>query len=118
LCLLSFSFLWASAQTKIEGWVKDSKNRPLIGANISVKAGYDGAVTDSSGHYHFATVDTGSDTLVFSMAGYETVERVVVLTGAPLSINVQLKAAFNELSAVRVTAGTFSAGDNKKGVVL
>jgi hypothetical protein len=108
----------ANAQTKIEGGVKDGKMRPLIGASIAVKNGYDGAITDSAGNYHFTTTDQGTDTLIFSLTGYKSIEKAVQLNGQAITLNVVLKEAFNELSAVTITAGSFSAGDNKKGVVL
>ena len=116
--LFSLVLFEAKAQTKIEGWVKDNKMKPLIGASIAVKNGYDGAITDSSGNYHFTTSDQGSDTLVFSLAGYEPIEKLVAINGQTINLNIVLKPAFNELSAVTITAGSFSAGDNKKGVVL
>ena len=116
--LLSFGALQASAQTIVEGWVKDRKMHPIIGASVAVKNGYDGAITDSSGHYQFTTPDQGVDTLVFSQTGFVAVEKLVTLAGKPLHLDVVLKEAFNELTAVTITAGAFSAGDNKKGVVL
>lgn len=118
ICIFGLLVLKAHTQTTIQGWVRDSKMRPLIGANISVKNGYDGAITDSTGNYQFTTPDQGSDTLVYSLAGFGTVEKVVDLQGQSITLNVVLQEAFNELTAVTITAGSFSAGDNKKGVVL
>ena len=118
LFLSGLFVLKISAQTTVQGWVRDNKMRPLIGANVSVKNGYDGAITDSSGNYRFSTTDQGTDTLVFSAAGYGDLEKVVTLTGQPVILPIVLKEAFNELKAVTITAGAFSAGDNKKGVVL
>jgi len=110
--------LFSFSQTVIRGWVKDSKMKPLRGAGIAVKNGYDGAVADSAGNYSFSTTDKGSDTIIITMAGYDTLEKVVVLSNEPVIVNAVLKEQFNELRAVTITAGSFSAGDNKKGVVM
>lgn len=118
ICFFGLFTLSAVAQTKIHGTVKDSKMRPLTGASVAVKGGYDGAITDSSGSYHFSTTDKGVDTLVISLTGYITIEKVIQLTAAPVRLNVVLQSKYNELTAVTITAGAFSAGDDKKGVVL
>lgn len=118
ICLFSLGFIQINAQTTIQGWVKDARMHPLIGASIAVKNGYDGAITDSSGNYSFVTTDQGQDTIEFSLAGFGTTEKVVSLKGASVTLNVVLQEVFNELKAVTITAGSFSAGDSKKGVVL
>lgn len=118
LCIFSLALAQVKAQSTIHGWVRDHKMRPLVGANVTVKNGYDGAITDSSGNYTFITADLGRDTILFSIAGYGTIEKVIELKGQAIILNVTLKEAFNELKAVTITAGSFSAGDNKKGVVL
>lgn len=43
------------AQTIISGFIKDNRNHPINGASITIKDSYDGATTDSSGKFHFAT---------------------------------------------------------------
>lgn len=117
-CVSVFISSGVFSQTVIRGWVKDSKMKPLAGASIAVKNGYDGAVADSAGNYSFSTTDKGSDTIIITIAGYDTLEKVVVLSNEPVSVNAVLKEQFNELRAVTITAGSFSAGDNKKGVVM
>ena len=112
LCVSVFVSFGAFSQTMIRGWVKDNKMKPLAGASIAVKNGYDGAVADSAGNYSFSTTDKGSDTIIITMAGYDTLEKVVVLSNQPVTVNAVLKEQFNELKAVTITAGSFSAGDN------
>ena len=79
LCILSLVLAQVKSQTTIHGWVRDHKMRPLVGANITVKNGYDGAITDSSGNYTFVTADLGRDTIIFSIAGYGAVEKIIEL---------------------------------------
>ncbi|HPH99326.1 MAG TPA: hypothetical protein PK772_03240 [Chitinophagaceae bacterium] len=52
IALTLFS-LWLTiityAQSTISGNIKINRNKPIIGASISLKDSYDGATTDSSG---------------------------------------------------------------------
>ncbi|ANI88158.1 hypothetical protein A9P82_01820 [Arachidicoccus ginsenosidimutans] len=106
------------SQTIIKGWVKDSKMKPIRNAGIAIKNGYDGTITDSAGNFSFTTTDKGIDTIQITFTGYEPFEKVVNIGNETININAVLKESFNELNAVTVSAGSFSAGDNKKGVVM
>ncbi len=57
----------------VSGVVKDASGETLIGVSILVKGTSTGTVTDIDGSYSL-TVPDGSNTLVFSYTGYETVE--------------------------------------------
>ncbi|HVX51590.1 MAG TPA: TonB-dependent receptor [Chitinophagaceae bacterium] len=114
--LLISSFLYA--QTIIKGTVKDNHNKPVTGASITVKDTYDGATTDSSGNFHFTTDEKGPHTVSITSLGYKEYIQQVTLTGTPIVIEVSLKEQLDELKAVTVTAGSFAAGDNKRGTVL
>ncbi|HLI94000.1 MAG TPA: carboxypeptidase-like regulatory domain-containing protein, partial [Puia sp.] len=106
------------AQTRISGTVRDSKGHPIHGASIAVKNSYDGGVTDSLGAFHFTTSETGTDTITVSNIGYDPLERPVTLNGTPVVLHLVLKEQLSELKAVTITAGSFSAGDSKRGAVL
>src|SRR5580658_4630558 len=106
------------AQTQVSGTVKDNKGHPLHGASIAIKNSYDGATTDSSGAFHFITTEKGTDTLTVSNIGYNPVEQLVSLNGTPVVLHLALKEQLSELKAVTITAGSFSAGDSKRGAVL
>ena len=109
---------WLQAQTTISGTVKDSKGHPVRGASITIKDSYDGATVDSLGNFHFQTSDNGTKTLITSNIGYNTVEQPITLGGTPVTLHVVLKEALSELKAVTITAGSFTAGDAKRGAVL
>ncbi len=117
LVLFSFCVIHGFTQVIINGTVKDKKMKPIIGASIAIKNSYDGAVSDSSGNFKFATSDKGKDTLLVSCAGYEDFMELLE-SHKPIHLNVILKETINELNAVTVTAGAFSAGDAKKGVIM
>jgi vitamin B12 transporter len=106
------------AQTQISGSVKDTKGRPVPGASITVKNSFDGATSDSSGKYAFSSSDTGLQTLTVSSVGYHPIEVTFRITGKSIQMDLQLKEEPNELKAVTISAGSFSAGDSKRGAVM
>jgi len=106
------------AQVKISGQVKDGKGRPVPGVSISIKETYDGTSTDSAGKYSFLTTEKGEKIIRLTNLGYNTIEQNVLLGSGSLVVNFIMKDQMNELKAVTITAGAFSAGDSKRGSVL
>lgn len=106
------------AQTIISGTVMSSKNKPLKGVSITLKDTYDGATSDSSGHFRIETSETGNQLLMFSYTGFKPYEEPINLTGNAVALSISLKELITELKAVVITAGSFEAGDSKKGTVL
>src|ERR1700754_2623053 len=109
---------WLQAQTLVSGTVKDGKGHPLRGASVTIKDSYDGATADSLGNFHFKTAETGAKTLVVSNIGYNAVEQPITLAGTPIELRLVMKESLSELKAVTITAGSFTAGDAKRGAVL
>ncbi|MBS1916171.1 MAG: TonB-dependent receptor [Bacteroidetes bacterium] len=107
-----------TAQTSINGKVKDTKGHPLAGASISLKDTYDGATSDSTGSFHFTTTEKGEQTILVTNVGYNSFEQKIVIDKNAITINASLKEQLSELKAVTITAGSFAAGDNKRGAVL
>ena len=65
--------LMAQAQLTVSGTVKDaSAGKPLNGANVQLKPGYQGAVTDLNGEFRLSGLEKGSKTLIISYLGYQT----------------------------------------------
>lgn len=118
LLILLLSFLAGSSQTTISGKVRDAKGRPVPGASITLKDTYDGATTDSTGIYHFKTTEKGEQTLLATSIGYKLYEQKITVSGSAVTVDVLLKQAPNELTAVTITAGTFEASDTKRTTVL
>ncbi len=71
----------------ITGKVLDEQGLPLAGVSVSVKGAPTGTITDLKGNYRI-TVDVNDKVLVFSFAGYSTVE---VKIGERSIINVTMK---------------------------
>ena len=110
--------LCLNAQTRVSGTVKDGKGHPIRGASITIKDSYDGATADSLGNFRFNAGDKGNFTLITTNIGYSTVEQPISLTGTPVELHIVLKEQLSELKAVTITAGSFTAGDAKRGAVL
>jgi vitamin B12 transporter len=106
------------AQTTVSGTVKDGKGHPIHGASIALKDTYDGATTDSTGTFHFTTAEKGARIVSVTNIGYNSVEQAVTLDGTPVVLHLAMKEQLSELKAVTITAGSFSAGDSKRGAVL
>jgi vitamin B12 transporter len=106
------------SQTLISGKVKDGKGHPIPGASVSVKNSFDGATSDSTGSYQFNSSDTGTQTLTVSSVGYRPLDVSVQMVGKPIHMDLQLKEEPNELKAVTISAGSFAAGDSKRGAVM
>lgn len=66
----------ANEATKVSGVVKDTDGEALIGVSILVKGTSSGTTTDIDGSYSISVPD-GSNALVFSYTGYQTVEIAV-----------------------------------------
>lgn len=101
------------AQTTINGNIFNSKNEPIVGANIYLEGTYDGTTSNEDGIFTFDTSETGSVVLIVSYLSYET-----FTMGGDLSymknLTIKLRDDVNTLDAVVLSAGTFSAGDNSK----
>jgi vitamin B12 transporter len=106
------------SQTQISGVVKDTKGHPVPGASVSVKNSFDGATSDSLGKYSFSSSDTGLQTLKISSVGYRSIEITLQISGKSIQMDLQMKEEPNELKAVTISAGSFAAGDSKRGAVM
>src|SRR6187402_1539680 len=119
---LSLTFIliagWCKAQTLVSGTVKDTKGHPVRGASIAIKDSYDGATSDSAGNFQFRSSEKGSFVINVTNIGYFPFEQTIQLGGDPVVLHAVIKEQLNELKAVTITAGSFTAGDAKRGAVL
>ncbi len=105
------------AQTTINGKVTDSKNIPIVGANVYLDGTYDGDTTDDDGNFSFTTEESGTQTLIISFLSYET-KTIVGDVTTMQGLNIKLKDDLEALDTVVISAGTFEANDNSKVSVL
>lgn len=118
LLLLIFNAFAATAQVKISGKITDNKNKPMAGVSISIKDSYDGATTDSTGNFSFTTTEKGAKILEATIIGYNPSAQNISIGAESITLNFSLKEQITEMKAVVISAGSFEAGDKKKGAVL
>jgi hypothetical protein len=116
--LFTFIALTSLAQTTISGKVTDEKGEPIPGANVVVKGTYDGTSSSIDGTYSFTTEETGQHLIGISFIGYKPFESQVTISGKPLTIDAQLREEINQLEDVVITAGSFTAGEEKRRTIL
>ncbi|WP_190809164.1 TonB-dependent receptor [Flagellimonas sp. S3867] len=105
------------SQTIVSGTVTDTKNNPIVGANVYLEGTYDGASTTEHGKFSFETTETGTQTLVISMLSFDPYYEVGDVKHLE-NLQIKLVESINALTGVTLTAGTFEAGDNSKVSVL
>lgn len=108
----------AWAQTRISGKVVDRKGEGIPGANIVIKDSYDGISAGADGSFSFVTTEKGSQQVAISFIGYKTFIKTLELDGQPVELTVILQEEFNEMEAVVISAGSFTAGEEKRRTIL
>ena len=82
----------------ISGTVVDEFGNSLEGVTVSVKGARAATTSDGRGNYNI-TLPEGSNTLIFSILGFEAMEQPI---GVQNTVNVSLKAAISDLDEVVV----------------
>lgn len=115
IALILLQSLSSAAQFK--GRVIDEENKPLSGVNIYLKGSFHGTTTNAAGLFELSPVVIG-DTIIFSFIGFESRKLIIREIHLERSQFVKLKAAFNLLKAVSISAGNIEVSDKQKSVVL
>ncbi|MBT8377979.1 MAG: TonB-dependent receptor [Ignavibacteria bacterium] len=118
IIIFSFLSITISGQTKVSGKVVDSNDQPLPGANVFIKDSYDGISSAEDGSFLFTTEEEGEAILVVSFVGYKTKEENIFLKSEDINIKFVLEEEAKELGSVVISAGSFEASDERKGVIL
>jgi len=117
--LLLITSISLSAQgTRIKGKITDNNNQPVIGANVYLEGTYDGASTDTAGIFNFPTSKIGKFKLIATSLGYSSFQQELELPQENKYFDIKVKEVVSELNEVVITAGTYQAGDRKRGVQL
>lgn len=74
ILILASAMIAFTESRNITGMVTDDQGNPLAGVNVSVKGAPTGTITDLKGNYQI-TVNDQDKVLVFSLAGYSTIEQ-------------------------------------------
>jgi hypothetical protein len=105
------------SQTTVSGWVLDSKENPVSGANVFLDGTYDGTTSGDDGAFSFNTSASGEQTLVISFISFVTLKIRQNVTGL-FNVEIILREDLNSLDAVILNAGTFESGDKARVTVL
>jgi len=119
VCILFILTISAFSQSiKLKGRITDNSNMALSGANVYLVGTYDGASTDSSGSFNFLTSKKGNYKLAVSYLGYKSFQEEILLPDSNTFFKIQLVQISNSVNEVSITAGTYEAGDRKRGIQL
>jgi hypothetical protein len=118
---LQFFFLYSflgTAQTLINGTVKDASGESVPYVSVYIENTIDGSTTDENGNFSFTSYEKGSHRLVHSIVGYETGYDSVYLEGTTIEIPIVLAESNTLIDEVVVSAGTFEANNDRKVAIL
>ncbi|BAV94799.1 colicin I receptor [Ichthyobacterium seriolicida] len=102
--MISCNFLFAKNTAKIIGNIKDSENKPVEFAYISLEDMSIGSESDQHGNYEL-DIPLGTHKLVLRMPGYKTIKQIIeVKDNKDIVLNFTLKVDLLELDKVVVTA--------------
>jgi hypothetical protein len=119
ICFFSLFFYGITeAQTRISGQLKDTKNKPLPYASVSIENTIDGTTTDSLGHFSFKTREKGKHVLLGTCIGYETQKDTIDINKSTLIHTMIIREKPVSIREVVVTAGAFEANDDPKVAIL
>ena len=117
--VFTFAFTFTLiAQITISGKVLGRNNKPLKDVSVTLKDTYDGATTDETGNYKFATSEKGSQILIFSHPKFIEIEKSIQIEDKNLILNAELKESVSEIDAVVISAGSIEASDKKRATTL
>lgn len=108
----------AFSQTVISGRVTDHRGDPIPMANVQLLNTYDGASADLQGVFEFSTDESGEHTILVSVIGFKPFSQKISLGGQQVKLNVILEEQINELDAVVISAGSFTASDEARRTVF
>jgi len=116
--ILAWIGMTCMAQQQIAGRIIDRKGKPVSFANVYLEGSYDGCTSDTTGNFDLTTTLTGKQVVIASFIGFEKQMLEVDLDTLRSQIVLTLEEAVSELNEVVITAGIFSASDEKKSATL
>ncbi len=105
ILLLSFFDTYAADNVRVNGKICDERNRPIIGATVTLKEfRRAGSVTSVEGDYELV-IPKGNYTLVAQYMGYETIEIAITADGN-LTLPLTMKESSTKLDEVVISANS------------
>lgn len=105
ILIFSAAVAWGqSNNATLFGKVTDTNGKPIEFANISLKSTTIGTISNREGEYLLRIPSKKSVTIVFSIIGYQSVEKVLTATEEQrIELNISLKQIDQEIGEVQVT---------------
>ena len=100
--LLGFS-VFASAQNKITGTIKDVQNKPMAGVTISLPEIYKESISDEKGNYVISNLPSGNFKIVFSFIGYANQSKTILVNQKTLQLDVVLEETMHQMDEVIIS---------------
>jgi hypothetical protein len=111
---------FAFSQTgKLEGYVKDEKGLPLIGATVYLEGTTTGASADVNGYYSIANIEPGTYNVIATFIGYDaqTQYNIPIKSAGNQPINFKLVESATGLNEVVVKADENQISRSKENPV-
>jgi hypothetical protein len=105
------------AQFTIKGTVTDVKGEGIPGANIFLEGTYDGASSSADGTFSFTTTETGTKRVIVKVIGYKEYRQELAINKNTV-LTIVLREEINQLEAVTISAGSFTASDESRRTVF
>ena len=99
---LGFS-LFANAQNKITGTIKDVQNKPIPGVTISIPEIHKETISDATGAYVFTNLPSGNFKIVFSFIGFATQSKSLLMNQKELKMDVILEETIHQMDEVIIS---------------
>ncbi len=115
--LFSLLISLAFAQSKISGRIVDEQGKSIPGANVLLKDTYDGASSSNDGSFEFFSAEVGNKILVATFLGYKDFYLEIEM-GRTAALAITMEETINELEAVTISAGAFTASDVSRRTVF
>src|SRR5688572_30008859 len=110
--------LQGSGQIKISGRISDERGEVIPGANVFLEDTYDGASSNVAGRFEFVTYEQGKRILVVKFVGYKDFSKEIQILHQDFVLDVILKETINELQAVTISAGAFTASEASRRTIF
>src|SRR5688572_27515994 len=112
------SVLQVFGQIKISGRISDERGEVIPGANIFLVDTYEGTSSDGAGRFEFLTHEQGRRILVVKFVGYKDFSKELQIQKQDFVVDVTLKETINELQAVTISAGAFTASEVSRRTIF
>jgi hypothetical protein len=115
--IAGFISLTAQEKIRIEGSIKDEKNKPIPYVNVFILNTTDGTMSDDEGNFSFRTAAKGKVIFISSIVGYEKFTKEIEITLPNYHFKIVMKEKAVNLKEAIVTGSSYGS-EKEKGLVI